>query len=325
MNVRLLVSFFVCFSVVFPLWGTSAFSQSLNLSSQKEGNNVPIEVFADNGIEWMQNEKLFIARGNAKAVRDGVTVTGDTLKAYYREKPDGENEIFRLDADGNVTIATATETVTGNAATYNVDDSALIMRGSPARLVTPTDTVIAYDRLEYWEREGKAVARGNATALRDDKRIQADVLEAFFGPGPEKENELKTAHARGSVVLTTAQDVVTGDKGDYSADTGLAVMTGDVKLTRGNNQLNGGYAEVNMKTGISRLFAAPPGTTAPQRVQGVFVPGDAKKAEGAAPAVTPKPAASAKKPASAKPAAKPATKKAPSSQKAPSPAKPKQP
>ncbi len=309
---RLSAFIFVCFSAALLFWETSAFAQSLSLSAQKEGNSVPIEVYADNGIEWMQNEKLFIARGNAKAIREGVTVTGDMLKAYYREKPDGENEVYRLDAEGNVTIATATETVTGNAATYNVDNAALIMRGSPAKLVTPTDTVIAYDTLEYWEREGKAIARGRATALREDKRIEADLLEAFFAEGPEKENELKSAHAKGSVVLTTAQDVVTGDEGNYTAETGLAILTGAVKLTRANNQLNGGYAEVNMKTGISRLFAAPPGTSSNQRVQGVFVPGEGQKSPGIAP--------TAPKPSPAKPAKPAATKAAPTPAKKAKPA-----
>lgn len=298
--------FTVVFAVVCPLiWGTSTFAQGLSLSSQKGNDNVPIDVYADDGIEWMQNEKLFIARGNAKAVRDGITVTGDTLKAYYRETATGDNEVFRLDADGKVTIATATETVTGDSATYNVDDTALIMYGSPAKLVTPTDTVIAYDRLEYWENTGRAVARGRATALREDKRIESDFLEAYFAENAEQKSELKTAHAKGSVVLTTAQDVVTGDEGDYTAETGLAIMTGKVKLTRGNNQLNGGYAVVNMQTGVSRLYAAPPGTGKGQRVQGVFVPGEGQQGNISPATPTVKPAAPATQKSTAKPASKP--------------------
>lgn len=268
----------VMFAVVCSLaWGSSAFAQGLKLSSQKGDSNIPIDVYADDGIEWMQNEKVFIARGNAKAVRDGVAVTGDMLKAYYRETASGDNEVFRLDADGSVTIASATENVTGDSATYNVDDAALMVYGSPARLVTPTDTIVAYDRLEYWENTGRAVARGRAAAVHEDKRIEADFLEAYFAENAQQKSELKSAYAKGSVILTTVQDVVTGDEGNYTAETGQAIMSGRVKLTRGNNQLNGGYAVVNMQTGVSRLYAAPPGTESGSRVQGVFVPGEGQK------------------------------------------------
>ena len=44
---------------------------------------------------------------------------------------------------------------------------------------------------------------------------------------------------------------------------------GKVRITRGENQLNGSEAEVNMKTGISRLLAGNAG-----RVQGLVVPND---------------------------------------------------
>ena len=46
----------------------------------------PIEVTATDGIEWRQNEQEVIARGNAKAVRENVTVTADRLIAHYRKK-----------------------------------------------------------------------------------------------------------------------------------------------------------------------------------------------------------------------------------------------
>ena len=53
-------------------------------------------------------------------------------------------------------------------------------------------------------------------------------------------------------------------------DTGIARLAGNVRITRGQNQLNGAEAEVNMKTGISRLLAGDGG-----RVQGLVVPNDA--------------------------------------------------
>jgi lipopolysaccharide export system protein LptA len=44
----------------------------------------PVDVTATDGIEWRQAEQVVIARGNARAVRAGVTVEADRLLARYR-------------------------------------------------------------------------------------------------------------------------------------------------------------------------------------------------------------------------------------------------
>ena len=46
----------------------------------------PIAITATDGIEWRQEQRQVIARGNAKAVRQNVTVTADRLIAFYRPK-----------------------------------------------------------------------------------------------------------------------------------------------------------------------------------------------------------------------------------------------
>ena len=65
---------------------------------------------------------------------------------------------------------------------------------------------------------------------------------------------------------------MTSDSGVYHVEQELAELVGAVKITRGETQLNGEYAEVNLATGVSRLLAAPPGGTADSRVHGLLVP-----------------------------------------------------
>ena len=74
--------------------------------------------------------------------------------------------------------------------------------------------------------------------------------------------------------MTTEREVVTGDRGDYTVDTGIVIVTGSVKITRENNQLDGGYAVVDLNTGVSKLFPTAPGAApgGDQRVKGLFVP-----------------------------------------------------
>ena len=49
--------------------------------------------------------------------------------------------------------------------------------------------------------------------------------------------------------------------------TGLARLVGGVRITRGDNQLNGQEAIVNLQSGVARLVSMPG-----QRVQGLVVP-----------------------------------------------------
>ena len=81
--------------------------------------------------------------------------------------------------------------------------------------------------------------------------------------------KLEKVEAFGNVSVRTATDTVTGDRGVYVPETGIARLAGNVRITRGQNQLNGAEADVNMKTGVARLIAGQAG-----RVQGLVVPND---------------------------------------------------
>jgi lipopolysaccharide export system protein LptA len=69
----------LCFSV--PVLSVPALAQQLDLS-----HGGPIDITARDGIEWRQAERQVIARGDARAIRNNVTVTADRLTAWYRKK-----------------------------------------------------------------------------------------------------------------------------------------------------------------------------------------------------------------------------------------------
>ena len=117
-----------------------------------------------------------------------------------------------------------------------------------------------------------AVARGDALAVRADKRIRADVLSAHFEPDAADNLVLTRIDAYGNVRISTATEFASGDRGVYYVEREFATLTGSVKITREENQLNGQYAEIDMKTGVSRLLAGPPGTKSMARVHGLIVP-----------------------------------------------------
>ena len=271
----------------------------------------PIAVTAQDGIEWRQVEQQVIARGNARAQRDKVTVTADRLIAWYRKKADGSapaakpaaapgmdgdsagNEVYRLQAEGNVRIFTDSEQALGDRATYDVDSAVLVMTGRDLRLITQNEVLTARDSLEYWSQKRMAVARGGAVVLTNDaRRIAADTLVAYTADAPatpgtppptkparpggapgetEAPNtgKLEKVEAYGNVSIRTPTDMATGDRAIYVPDIGIARLGGSVRITRGQNQLNGAQAVVNMKTGVARLLG-----TDTDRVQGLVLPND---------------------------------------------------
>jgi lipopolysaccharide export system protein LptA len=161
---------------------TQAAAQGLNPLANASAS-LPIDITAASGIEWDQNRQVYIARGNAVAVRGTSAVHADVLTAHYRpskSKSEGGNEVYRLDADGHVVITAPNRTVVGDQAIYDVDQQIGIVTGQHLQLTTPSDIVTARDSLEWYDQQQVAVARGDAVAIRGDRRIRADVLTAHF-------------------------------------------------------------------------------------------------------------------------------------------------
>jgi lipopolysaccharide export system protein LptA len=319
-------------------------------------DSTPINITAASGIEWDQNKQIYVARGNAVAIRGTSEVHADVLTAHYRpskDKSQGGNEVYRLDADGHVVIIAPNRTVVGDQAIYDVDQQIGIVTGQHLRLTTPTDVVTARDSLEWYDQQQVAVARGDAVAIRGARRIRADVLTAHFikdksaavgpkaaairsgegkagderaakpaGPAPaasqakagaasqtkagaaagagsrggpdvpeEGNSRLSRADAQGHVVVVTATDIGRGDYGVYNAQTGIVTLLGNVTVTRGQDEVKGQYAVMDLNTNVSRMMtiAAKPDAPAP-RVEGLFYRQDAAQASSGAKKSNSKPA-----------------------------------
>ncbi len=245
----------------------AAYADPLGLAQSGSGG---LEVESDNGIEWRRNEQVLIARGNAVAKRGNSRVDADELRALYRDR-DGQSEIYRIIATGNVKLSSETDVATGDQAIYDIDDAVVVLTGKDLRYKTPNETLTAEESLEYWETERMAVARGSAVAVADDRTLRGDVLTARFEAGKNGENELSRIDGDGNVTIRTSTDFVVGNQGVYDAKTGIATLVGSVKITRGENQLNGDRAVVDLNTGVSRLTANGNGD-GKSRVRGLLVP-----------------------------------------------------
>jgi lipopolysaccharide export system protein LptA len=83
-------------------------------------------------------------------------------------------------------------------------------------------------------------------------------------PGPAGSSSIKRLEAKGNVVVTQKDQVVTGDTAVFDTKTNLVTMLGGVVLTQGKNVLRGDRLIVDMTTGVSRVESNS------GRVQGLF-------------------------------------------------------
>lgn len=234
------------------------------------GGDGPIEVQADEGIEWRREDKVIIARGDARAVRGDSSIAADLLTAYYREV-DGREEIYRFEAEGSVEIVSDTTTMFGSRAVYEADSDTVLLTGEPARIVTPEERLAAEEGIEVRNAENVAVARGNVRIERADHRLRADTVTARYVENQEGQFEIRQVEADGNVLLSTPGEIVRAAHGTYDVQSEFATLTGSVKITQGQNQLNGDVAEVNLATGVSRLRSAK-GASGGGRVRALLFP-----------------------------------------------------
>jgi lipopolysaccharide export system protein LptA len=220
----------------------------------------PIEIEAESGIEWRRNDKQYIARGNAMAKRGDLTVHADTLTAHYRDKAAGGSEIWQIEADGHVRLQSPGRTVTGNHAVYNLDTRILKVTGGDLGVETTKEKLTAADSLEYQDGPQIAIARGNATVVQTNRRVRADTMTGHFQRQTGGKLDLVRLEADGNVEVKTPDTYATSNKGDYDLTADIMTLSGNVKVTNAGNQFNGEYAEVNVKTGVSRLLGSPSGS-----------------------------------------------------------------
>lgn len=244
---------------------------------QAMGAESPLELTADQTLEWHKNEKMFIASGNVVVTQGDAVIRAQSLRADYRESEESSFDIYRLSAEGDVTIAAQGSAAAGDRAVYDVKSGVATMTGKDLRMSAPGQTVTARDRFEYDVNQGRLSAYGAVVVTRSADTLSADTVGVVFAPGADGQRRLQKLEANGNVVVKTANETLSGRKAVYDAASDVATVTGAVKIVRGSNVLEGDSADANLTTGVSRIkgAAAPASLTgaAPGgRVRGVFYP-----------------------------------------------------
>lgn len=246
--------------------GVKAQNGGTNSSGQKN----PVEITADNTLEWDREKRQYTAEGNVKVVQGESEISADKVIASYRENEEGDTQIMQLTAIGNVVITHTDNKAVGQKATYLLDEGKAVLIGDNLELSSPEHTVTAKESFTYWIEQGRLKAEGNVLVNADQNSIEAQEIEAFFEADDKGRRTLKRAEAKGNVVIITLKEMITGSEGFYDARKNTAELKGDVRIKRGQNFLTGSKASVDLKTNISKLYG---GKGENNRVKGIFYPG----------------------------------------------------
>ncbi|MBB2198057.1 hypothetical protein HLH44_11430 [Gluconacetobacter sp. 1c LMG 22058] len=259
-------------------------TQTVTAYDKAQATRGNVTVTADRLIAFYRKKA---ATGAAAPAEPAAQPAADGAQGM--EAGSGANEVYRLNALGHVHIFTDTDQAWGDKAVYDIDQAVMVLTGKGLKLTTPQDVLTARDSMEYYSQTRMSVGRGDATVTTNDGRqIRADVLVGYSAPnqpaaqpaspqpaghGSEPltgSGKLEKVNAFGHVFVRTQTETVTGDRGVYVPDTGIARIVGNVHITRGQNQISGAAAIVNMRTGIATMTERPGG-----RVTGLIVPNEA--------------------------------------------------
>jgi lipopolysaccharide export system protein LptA len=149
--------------------------------------------------------------------------------------------------------------------------------------------------LEMIDKKKEATFTGNVKVVQGDTTMKSKILVVFYDsagstapagspaptasaapaapakapiksatPGPGGSSSIRRLEAKGNVIVTQKDQVVTGETAVFDTKTNLVTMLGGVVLTQGKNVLRGDRLVVDMTTGVSRVESDS------GRVQGLF-------------------------------------------------------
>lgn len=139
-------------------------SSSAAFAQFEADSNAPIEITSDT-MEWMNEERIAIARGNADAVQGRYKLHADVLTAYLSQSDgDTADKIKLITADGNVSLTTPEESARGENGEYDVEKGIVELTGSV--VLTQGQNVLRGEKLVMDLNSGRST-------LESKERVQA--------------------------------------------------------------------------------------------------------------------------------------------------------
>ncbi len=247
-----------------------AFAGTLPAHAQtSEGGDLTVE--ADKSLQWLKNEKKYIATGNALAKQGGMTLKAEVITAHYEETETNaadteEISISLIIGHGNAEFIRTGLTAKAEKIEYDLSSGQIIMTGGKPKVVNDNNSLEASESLNYDRASKLVTAIGNAElVLANGRTLKGDRIEAVLN---EDESDFITVMATGNAEVFSP-DISGAREGRsdhmiYDQTTGIANLTGNVTLKDKANIMKGDKAVIDTIAGTSTLSSEG------GRVGGVF-------------------------------------------------------
>lgn len=153
------------------------------------------------------------------------------------------------------------------------------------------------DRLDVYDREGRAVFAGNVIAVQGETRMRCSVMNVFYEPkrgakgatdavgttdkpaaaapsstsigsGLSNDSAIKKIECKGPVTITTKTQTATGDRAEFDRVINKVFLIGNAALTDGPNVTRGERVAYDVSTGVANIEGG--------RVKALIVPSSQK-------------------------------------------------
>jgi lipopolysaccharide export system protein LptA len=143
---------------------------------------------------------------------------------------------------------------------------------------------VSADQQETINSKCITIFRGNVEILQNRSRMRARQVTIYSArkAGGDANNSCGAAQrmeAEGTVYLVSEAQQARGERAVYTFDNNIAVLTGNVVVTKGKDVTTGDKLTVNTKTNDAKLESNNPGRTASKRVRAVFYQEDSKTSD----------------------------------------------
>jgi lipopolysaccharide export system protein LptA len=109
---------------------------------------------------------------------------------------------------------------------------------------------VTADNLDVDQSDGSAEFTGNVLIVQGEMRLSAKRVLVIYN---QTQSGIQRLEATGEVVLVNGPDAAEANRADYTIDSGVIVMSGNVLLTQGANALTSDKMTVHLTNGTARM------------------------------------------------------------------------
>lgn len=166
----------------------------------------------------------------------------EKITAYLAK--DGQKNLQKVVALGNVKVITPGETAVGKEGHYNPEKGEITLYG---------DFLTSPDK------------KGYVTIKQGDNTLRAEKIIAYLDMNGKR--DLQKAVAVGKVSVTTPSGTAKGDRGVYNPKQNKVELFDNVRIEQNGNFITGAYAETDLLTSVSKISG---GKNNGGRIRGIF-------------------------------------------------------